>query len=725
MGQWSILIVLLAALIVPILMARFNICSVPTAVAEILIGIILGKSLLNLVSDGTQLKLLSDIGVVLLMFLSGMEIDVSALLPRHGRKSVDPAAGAVMRSLQKAVGLISPDLDLTGASGYPGPGLGGTSGTDDAGNAGTAPAHLQSERDRLRQDRQSRREEIRDRRRQIRQAARDGHQERARRLKADLKDFRTATRRQPTLLAVSLLAFGSVAIISTLIAVVLHATGLFSDIPLAVILFSTVALGVVIATLTEKGVLQRPMGQTILLTAVWGEVIPLLGLTVYASVSGGNAGRLWLIVLLFVAAILLLLRFRGILAWFDKVTKATTQLDIRLAFFLVFTLVAVATEVGAENILGAFLAGIVMRLLNPSQATHDKLTSIGYGFFIPIFFIMTGVRLDVRSLFTDTRAMLLLPVLIAAFLLAKSGVFLAFRSRFSARNSLAAAFLTCTTITLVVPSLNVARNLKVITQAQSSAFILAAIVVCLLGPTLFNTLYRPEKQESAQRRIAVLGANGFTFTAARDLKDEFTQWHVATDRQENYRLYDSQISDLLYEPGLESRDQGVVEGWLRDHGFFDVDVFVAALSRQGEANDRLALLAHKNGVPRVIEWRDAESDTARALRAQGIEVFNARSVASSALKAIIESPAAYELLSSSSFSVYDARVTNPAYAGKPLADWPMNRELTVTLIRRGGRFIIPHGATMVEPGDVVFLSGRYEVAAPFVRLLETAGAGPV
>ncbi len=711
MGQWSILIVLLAALIVPIVMARFNIRSVPTAVAEILIGIILGKSALNIITDGTQLKLLSDIGVVLLMFLSGMEIDVSALLPRKGRTDVDPAAGAVMRSLQQAVGLIS---------------------TDER----PAPAHISSEKDRIRSDKEARRQELREgvsrRRQAIREAAKDGHTERVRRLKADLKDFRRTQRRairdqrrEPTPLAVSLIAFGSVVALSALIAVLLKVTGLFSDIPLAIILFSTIALGVVIATLTEKGILQRPIGQTILLTAVWGEVIPLLGLTVYASVSGGNAGRLWLIILLFVAAILLLLRFRGILTWFDKVTKATTQLDIRLAFFLVFTLVAVATEVGAENILGAFLAGIVMRLLRPSEATHSKLTSIGYGFFIPIFFIMTGVRLNVRSLFTDTRSLALLPVLIAAFLLAKAGVFAAFRLRFSTRNSLSAAFLTATTITLVVPSLNVALNLKVITQAQSSAFILAAIVVCLAGPTLFNTLYRAGAEEEPSRRIAVLGANAFTYTAAHDLKDEFTTWRVATDREENYRLYDSQIRDLLYEPGLESRDQEVVEGWLREHGFFDVDVFVAALSRQGPANDRLALLAHKNGVGRVIEWRDSESETARALRAQGIEVFNARSAASSVLKAIIESPAIYELLSSTSFSIFETRVRNANYAGKELADWNMSREMTVTLIRRGGRFIVPHGATVVEPGDVVFISGRYESVEPFLRLLRQTSAGPV
>lgn len=711
MEQWSILIVLSAALIVPIIMARFNIRNVPTAVAEILIGVILGKSIFGIVTTNSQLSMLSDIGVVLLIFLSGMEIDVAALLPRKGRKTVDPAATAVTRSLQRAVGLIAETDD------------------GDTDQPLSAPAHIQSEKDRSRSEREAERQRrrhevqqtrqaIREHRQALRQAIKDGHNERAQALRQQLRDLKRGKRRTPTPLALSLIAFGSVVLFSTLIAVTLHALGLFSDIPLAVILFSTIALGVVIATLTEKGILDRPTGQTILLTAVWGEVVPLLALTIYASLRGGNAGRLWLIILLFVAAIILLLRFRGILTWFDKVTKATTQLDIRLAFFLVFVLVTVATQVGAENILGAFLAGIVMRLLNPSEATRSKLTSIGYGFFIPIFFIMTGVKLDVRSLFTDTRALVLLPLLIVAFILAKAGVFGAFRLRFSTRNSFAAAFLSATTITLVVPSLNVARNLHVVTQAQSSAFILAAIVVCIAGPILFNTLYRTEKAEEPRRKISILGANAFTFTAAHDLAEEFTDWHVATDREQNYRLYNSQINDLYYEPNLESRDQNVVEGWLKQNGFFDADVFVAALSRQNDVNDRLALLAKENGVDRVIEWRDSESETAQQLRDHGIEVFNARSAASAALKAIIESPAAYELLSNTRFALFEACAQNPEYAGKALADWPMSRELTVTLIRRNGRFIIPHGATVVEPGDEVFISGSYAQARPFIETLE-------
>lgn len=123
---------------------------------------------------------------------------------------------------------------------------------------------------------------------------------------------------------------------------------------LAMIIFMTVALGVVIATLKEKRNLISTDWANHIINSRSREVIPLLLLTIYASINGGNAGRLWLIVLLFLAAIILLRRFKQPYRWFNKISKATTQLDIRLAFFLIFTLVTVAERVGAENILGAF-----------------------------------------------------------------------------------------------------------------------------------------------------------------------------------------------------------------------------------------------------------------------------------------------------------------------------------------------------------------------------------
>lgn len=317
----SMFIVILAALLIPILMARFQITGVPTAVAEIIVGVILGKSGLQVVNTTTNLSLLSSVGVIVLIFLSGMEIDFSLFRPEKSKGANHEASPVKLAVEAFMVSLI--------------------------------------------------------------------------------------------------VAFG--------LALGLRKLGLFSDVFLATIIFTTIALGVVIATLKEKEILSKPIGQTILLTAVLGEIVPLVLLTVYASVRGGDATKIWLIVIPLVVAVILLHRFHRHFSWFNRVTKATTQLDIRLAVFLIFTLVLVAEAVGAENILGAFLAGMVMKLLEPYESTQDKLTSIGYGFFIPIFFIMTGAKLNLRELLVNPHALMLIPILVAGLVIAKLGTFLVYR----------------------------------------------------------------------------------------------------------------------------------------------------------------------------------------------------------------------------------------------------------------------------------------------------------
>ena len=101
MQQLSLLIVMLAALIIPIIMARFKVSSIPTAIAEIITGIILGKSFLNIVNPNWTLNMMSSMGVIMLMFLSGMEINFdlfrNCLLytspsPRDGKLSRMPSS---------------------------------------------------------------------------------------------------------------------------------------------------------------------------------------------------------------------------------------------------------------------------------------------------------------------------------------------------------------------------------------------------------------------------------------------------------------------------------------------------------------------------------------------------------------------------------------------------------------------------------------------------------
>lgn len=604
MARLSFFIVILAALLIPILMARFKISGVPTAVAEIVMGIILGKSGLNFVQPTTELTGLASIGVIILMFLSGMEINFDLFKRKP--------------------------------------------------------------------------------------------------------DAQHAEKHSPVQLAG--LAFLGTVVNAVILAFALKFRGLFPDVFLATILFCTIALGVVIATLKEKEILSRPMGQTILLTAVLGEVVPMFALTIYASVNGNNGGRIWLIVLLFLAAIFLLRRFKQPYVWFNKVTKSTTQLDVRLAFFLIFALVTVAETVGAENILGAFLAGMVMKLLEPSEATEDKLTSIGYGFFIPIFFIMTGARLNLRQLFNNPQALALIPALVVCLIIAKLWAIPVCHLRFNRRNSFAGGFLTVTTITLVLPSLEVARNLHAITQAQSDAFILAAVIVCILSPIVFNSFYRLDREDLVRQRVVFLGTNMLTVPVAQQLGRNWYDIRMVTDDEDNYKTYNSEVSDLkLINP--------LTEEALEKGNYLDADIVVLGFQNDARNFD-LARMVKQHGVNRVITAqtnRTNNEEQLEILNKENIEIFNPYNVQAGVLRSLIQSPTVYQMLLGTEASLWEVKIQNHKYTGRPLRDLPFIDDMTVSRIRRDGKWIMPTGATVLEYNDRLIFSAANLGAVATIR----------
>lgn len=595
MEQLSIFIVMLAALLVPLLMARFEVSTLPTAVAEILIGIIIGKSGFNLIVMNHDLTFLSNLGVILLMFLSGMEINFDLFKKQPGQN-----------------------------------------------------------------------------------------------------------RDQNSPVKISTTAFAGVLVMSLLVGVALKLLGLFNGVLLALIIFSSVALGVVIATLKEQEILSRPVGQTFLLTAVFGEVVPMISLTIYATLHGGNAGRLWLIVLLFLAAIILLRRFRQPYRWFNEITKSTTQLDVRLAFFLIFTLVTIAVTVGAENILGAFLAGMVMKLLNPSDSTEEKLTSIGYGFFIPIFFITTGAKLNLRELFANPHALALIPALVVGFFLAKLVPAFVFTRYYGRRNGLAGALLCVTTITLVLPTLEVARNLNAITSTQSDAFVLAALIVCICGPIGFNKLYKPAPEDLIKQRVVFIGANVMTVPIAQQLTNSLYQVKMVTNQQSNFETYNSEVADLkLFDP--------LNERVLADKGYFDCDIMVVSFLND-EDNFALALAAKKQGVKRVIAVRKRNSGEYAQLNQlvkAGVELFHPYTALSSMLRSLIESPTVMKMMEDNQHAIFEVVLNNHRYAGIELQSLPMINKITVSRIYRRGQWITPHGRTVLEAGDHLIVTSDY------------------
>lgn len=503
---------------------------------------------------------------------------------------------------------------------------------------------------------------------------------------------------------VAVVAYGGSLLMALALALLFKFSGLFSNFVLAAILFSTVALGVVIAVLKENELLNKPLGQALLLIAVLGEVVPLLCLTIYSSFVSGKGESAWLIFLLFIVGALIFKRFRSFFTSLDEINKSTTQIDIRLALLVITTLVVLAESVGAEDILGAFIAGIVIKLLQPAHSTQEKLDAIGYGIFIPFFFILTGAKIDIPGLLGSPKTLILIPLFFAAYVLAKVPAYFGLRQRFKRINALAGAMLSQTTITLVLATLTVAQNLKVITSEQSGAFILAAVVSCILGPLVFNKLHKPEPEDLKKTKVTIIGVNLVTINTAEQLNEDWYDIQMYTNWKKNYKTYDYRDNVHLVD-SLEPKD-------LIKEQIFDTDILVLGHS-DVDINYSLALAAKEYGVERVLTRIQNSDPTSMAemdkrLSDAGVEFFTTFATTVGMMRAIIESPSTLDLITGDS-RLYEVVVRNSKFAGLELRKLPFIKEITVSRIFRHHKAIPVNGNTQIQVGDHLLFSANKDI----------------
>ncbi|UQS81553.1 cation:proton antiporter [Bombilactobacillus folatiphilus] len=452
----------------------------------------------------------------------------------------------------------------------------------------------------------------------------------------------------------------------------------------------------------ENNLLGNTYGQTLLLFGVLGEIIPLLGLTIYSSIKSGNGGTLWLLSLVFLAASFLLTRFRNFFKNFNKFTKSTTQLDMRFAFLVIVILVVLAMSVGAENILGAFLAGIVIKLLEPQKSTEMKLNAIGYGFLIPFFFILTGVKLNLVTLLSSKTTLILIPLILVAFLLAKLPSYFGFQLLFSKKNSIAGTWLSETTITLVISGVAIAQDIHALTAAQGGAFTIGAVLTCLLGPLMFKKLYQPKEQQIAKTNVHILGATSLAAAACQELPKEWYDVSLYTNHQENYDTYQDHVS-ITMVPNLD-------EDVLIQDGVFDTDVLVVS-QIHSKTNYELALAAKKYGVERVLVRLDnpdpeEASQMAEELAQANVEYFSTFDVGVGVLRSAIESPRILPLITSTHSQIFEFEILNPNFAGTQISQLP--KDITVSRIIRQRKPLVPHGETIMQLHDHLILTGPWD-----------------
>jgi Kef-type K+ transport system membrane component KefB len=302
-------------------------------------------------------------------------------------------------------------------------------------------------------------------------------------------------------------------VIAILIGIGLHAGGFVkSPLFIAIVLVAT-SLGVIVPVLKDSGNVSSSFGQLLIAAgsiADFGAII-LLSLLFSGKGSTSTAGTLILLGIFGLVVAMVGLAIAGfehsmsLSRVLQRLQDTTAQIRVRAAFLLLIAFTALADSVGLETILGAFAAGALLSLIDRDQAmTHPqfrlKLEAVGFGVFIPIFFVTSGVRFDLNALFASASTVARVPLFLLAIYLARGLPAFVYVRMLGRSRAIIAGVLQATTLPFIVAATQIGVQLGVVTRASAAALVAAGLLSVIISPALGLTLLRREDPDKAGSR---------------------------------------------------------------------------------------------------------------------------------------------------------------------------------------------------------------------------------
>ncbi len=594
-----LLLVVVLAFLVPVFLSRVR--RIPLVVGEILVGIIVGPSVLGLVhGDEPILELLAEIGFAFLMFLSGLEIDFSVLF-------------AASRDRQEK---------------------------------GPSPLYLA------------------------------------------IFSF----------LLTVLFALGA--------GFSLASAGYVRDPWIMTLILSTTSLGIVVPVLKERRLSNSRFGQTLLLASLLADFVTMFLITVYVAIrSTGLSLDILLIGVLFVPVVLLYqlgvrwLRIPAVRRIIDELSGATSQIKVRGAFAIMVGFVVMAQMIGAELILGAFLGGVLASLLSGKgeEMLRSKLDAIGFGFFVPLFFVVVGVQFDLNAFLNEPNAWILLPFLLLASFGIKVLASSLFRLSFSWRETLAGGMLLSARLSLIIAASAIGLQLGAISEATNATIILVAALTAIFSPFAFNSLHS-KREEPTTHFIVIFGSGDLAFQVARDLNGHNEEVCFVETEPKAIERIEKQSFNL-------QKGKGSLSGCFDRLSASEIKAFLA-LDARDEANLKACREARGRGIEHVIAFV-TEPLLLPEYRKLGVQAVTPSLHRGSLLSLMARNESLFELMTSTTDDndLRELPLTNPDLVGKRLNEIQLPGNLLVLAVRREDETIVPHGGTRLAMGDRLTILG--------------------
>ena len=280
---------------------------------------------------------------------------------------------------------------------------------------------------------------------------------------------------------------------------------------LAIILMSTSA-GLLLPLLKDAGEAESGFGQLIMTASAMAEVIPIMLLSLFFSASAKTPGAQFLSLAVFLALTVLiglaLFRIRRVSRldrMLDYLEKRSGQLRLRAALTLALGCGVLAYRFGFAGILGAFAAGLLVRIIEfsgrePNRDFLIKLEGIGFGFLVPIFFISTGVAFQLKGLVSHPSALVLVPLFLLALLVVRGAPALLYARAMGRRRAAAGGLLQATTLTFVIVATDIGQQTGKLSTATADALVAAGLLSAALFPG--GALRLLTRRDAGRQRVA-------------------------------------------------------------------------------------------------------------------------------------------------------------------------------------------------------------------------------
>ena len=263
---------------------------------------------------------------------------------------------------------------------------------------------------------------------------------------------------------------------------------------MAIVLVST-SLGVIVPVLKDSDNIGSQFGQLVIAASSIADFGAIILLSLFFSGEGSTDTTGTLILLGVFGALVLLTglaiagfeRSKSLSGVLVRLQDTTAQIRVRGAFVLMIGFVALAENIGLEVILGAFAAGAMLSIIDrDQQMTHPqfrvKLEAAGFGIFIPVFFVTTGLRFDLDALFSSVSTVARVPLFLLALLVVRGFPALLYSGVIGRRKAVIAGILQATSLPFIVAATQIGLQSGVVSRASAAALIAAGLLSVIIFP---------------------------------------------------------------------------------------------------------------------------------------------------------------------------------------------------------------------------------------------------